>query len=112
VWMPFEVIEVKASAAKDPDGRKLNSAVSAHLHLERARFKRIAHVHGLAVLSIPTWLVALWPESPPVHVRRLVLLGWAVSAFATVAAAVREWRWLARRDSHAADMRVDPGSGA
>jgi hypothetical protein len=106
-----ELIAIKPSSERDPDGSKLSYVLCAHLALERASLNRSAMVHLMAALSVPVGFVAVWPELLSPEERRLVILSWGLSTVAAVTAKIREWRWRWRRDSQAAEIREDLPAG-
>jgi hypothetical protein len=64
-------------------------------------------VHWLAALGLLVWLAAARPGWLPAGTSRLLLAGWALSALATAAAILREWRWRVRRDAEVADISAE-----
>ena len=102
-----DYIAFEASPERDPDGSRLRDVLNAHYTLERVRFHRAVLFHWLAVLSLPVWLVTLWPGWLSLDARRLLLVSWALSALLAAASAIRERWWRARLDSKAADIGAE-----
>jgi hypothetical protein len=105
--MAYDLIAIRPSEKRDPDGSKLREVLNSHLALERARSSRVVWVHAMAGLSIPVWLACLWPSCLSGTNRRLLLGGWAMVATMVLLRLVAEWRWRLRRDSYAEGLRGD-----
>jgi hypothetical protein len=84
-----------AAGAPGRRSPRLDAVLLADAARERARAARDAATLLVAVLGLPLWLSASWPDIFSPRLRLLVATGWALAALVAVASLVRE-RWWGR----------------
>jgi len=106
--LPMDVIEIRTSSDRDPDGRHFRALVQAIDQVNRLAHLRRFAVNALAALAGFLWLSLILPRIVPALVRDLAVLAYAAMALGAVAAMALEARWarIHRRCMQAADARV------
>src|SRR5262247_4040097 len=88
--VPQEPITLPASGERGRLSPRLDAVLLADAARERARHVRDALTMLVAVLGLPLWLVAGWPDRFSPSLRILAATGWAVAALAVLFAIARE----------------------
>jgi len=84
----------------DADGSKLHKLLEAQITYEQTGAFRSLYFHLLAILAVPIWLEAIWPDLLPSEIRSLILILWGVLLSLASWAAIQEYlsrRALSRR---------------
>lgn len=92
-----EILSFRASPERDPDGSKLQEVFDCHLAYDRTHAVREVFVHGLALTSLGTGLMALRPGILHGDAGRLVVAFWVTCLAGAAIAGVAEWKLRRRR---------------
>lgn len=95
--MQEDIIVVRPSKERDPDGSLLQETLNVHLALEHACSIRGLLVYVLGVLSAPVWIAAAVPTRVPHGVRSVALAAWAMCLSGVVWAIISEWKLRRKR---------------
>jgi hypothetical protein len=89
-----------AAAVPGRRSPRLDAILLADAARERARQARDAATMLVAMLGLPLWLSASWPDIFSPRLRLLAATGWALAALVAVASLVRERWWGRVRSRH------------
>jgi len=113
-----ETTILPAAGAPGRRSPRLDAVLLADAARERARAARDVATLLVAMLGLPLWLSASWPDIFSPRLRLLVATGWALAALVAVASLVRE-RWWGRIRSRRIEalgplpaLRSERGAGA
>jgi len=108
------MLQFRFNSKLDSGGFNLRALLKAQITYEHLSGFRSLYVHLMAVVALPVWLQAIWPNLLPPETRFLVLALWGVLFSLASCATIMEF--LARRELNrrlAANNRgfevTDPG---
>jgi hypothetical protein len=90
--VPEQLLALKLSKTRDPDGVSLRGVLELHVEIERARRGRQVLVYVLGGLGVPVWLSAALPDVLPKTARSFSLAAWAVCFLCAGSVLISEWR--------------------